>query len=140
MSPAGAPDDGLPTGTASDADDSLPEALAVDRIAIETEHGPQGVRLLLRGDLDLATAREFEHRLEEASRNTRGAITVDLTGLSFLDSRGLRAILGAQQLCEERGCRLTVIVGEQAQRLFDLTGLSERLPLADAASPRRMAD
>ena len=140
MSPADAPDDGLPTGTAADADDSLPEALAVDRIAIETEHSPQGVRLLLRGDLDLATAREFEHRLEEASRNTRGAITVDLTGLSFLDSRGLRAILGAQELCDERGCRLTVIAGEQAQRLFELTGLSERLPLADAASPRETPD
>ena len=140
MSPAGAPNDGLPTGTAADADDSPPEAMAVDRIAIETEHSPQGVRLLLRGDLDLATAREFEHRMDEASRKTPPAITVDLTGLSFLDSRGLRAILGAQQLCDERGCRLTVIAGEQAQRLFDLTGLSERLPLADATSPRKTAD
>ena len=140
MSPAGAPDDGLPTGTAADAEDSPPEASAVDRIAIETEQGPQGVRLLLRGDLDLATVREFEHRVEEASRNSATAIAVDLTGLSFLDSRGLRAILGAQQLCEERGCRLTVRAGERAQRLFDLTGLSERLPLVDTALPRRMAD
>jgi len=114
--------------------------MAVDRIAIETEHSAEGLRLLLRGDLDLATAREFEHRMEEASRKTPAAITVDLTGLSFLDSRGLRAILGAQELCDERGCRLTVIAGEQAQRLFDLTGLSERLPLADAASPRKTAD
>jgi anti-sigma B factor antagonist len=137
LSPAGTPNDGLPTAAAAGADESRPDAMAVDRIAIETEHSAEGLRLLLRGDLDLATAREFEHRLEEASRKTRAAITVDLTGLSFLDSRGLRAILGAQQLCDERGCRLTVIPGEQAQRLFDLTGLSERLPLADAASPRK---
>ena len=140
MNPAGAPNDGLPTAAAASADESRPEAMAVHRIAIETERSAEGVRLLLRGELDLATAREFEHRMEEASRKTPAAITVDLTGLSFLDSRGLSAILGAQRLCEERGCRLTVIAGEQAQRLFDLTGLSERLPLADAASPRKTAD
>jgi len=140
LSPAGTPNDGLPTAAAAGADESRPEAMAVDRIAIETEHSAEGLRLLLRGDLDLATAREFEHRLEEASRKAPAAITVDLTGLSFLDSRGLRAILGAQQLCDERGCRLTVIASEQAQRLFDLTGLSERLPLADAASPRKTGD
>jgi anti-anti-sigma regulatory factor len=47
-----------------------------------------------------------------------------------VDSCGLRSILTAQRECERAGCALTLIAGEQAQRLFDLTGVSESLPLS----------
>ena len=55
----------------------------------------------------------------------------NLQGLSFVDSCGLRSILTAQRACEQAACALTLIAGEQAKRLFDLTGVSESLPLED---------
>jgi anti-sigma B factor antagonist len=108
---------------------------------VRSEDTGDGVRIVLRGDLDLASADEFERSLSGAQRKHPAAIAIDLTGLDFLDSRGLRAILTAQRLCEDAGCKLTLTAGEQARRLFELTGLSERLPLADleAASEGRRA-
>ena len=85
---------------------------------------------MLRGDLDLASADEFDRAMASAQEATPASITLDLTALDFLDSCGLRSILTAQRLCSERGCELTLIPGEQAQRLFDLTGLSDKLPLS----------
>lgn len=46
-----------------------------------------------------------------------------------MDSTGLRAILLAEDLCERHDCELVVIPGPaQVQRLFEVTGLSGRLP------------
>lgn len=47
--------------------------------------------LCLEGELDLNDAAEFRAALEEAAG--RGALTVDASGLSFMDSSGLKALV-----------------------------------------------
>jgi anti-anti-sigma factor len=64
---------------------------------------------------------------------------VDLRNLDFMDSRGLRAIIAAHRTCDDGGCPLLVLPGEQARRLFDLTGVSEMLALAETGDPRECA-
>jgi anti-sigma B factor antagonist len=108
------------------------KAGAANAFSVVREQSDAQIRLLLRGDLDLASAPEFERAISDASREVPAALVVDLSALDFLDSHGLRSILSAQRLCEESGCQLSVIPGEQAQRLFELTGLSERLPITQA--------
>ena len=90
-----------------------------------------GVRLGLSGELDLASAAEFERALGRALSARPAKMVLDLSDLSFLDSCGLRALLTAQRACEEADCALTLIAGDPARRLFELTGVAERLPLAD---------
>ena len=90
-----------------------------------------GVRLDLSGELDLASAAEFERALERTLRARPARIVLDLSNLSFLDSCGLRVLLTAQRACEEADCALALIAGDPARRLFELTGVAERLPLAE---------
>ena len=55
-------------------------------------------------------------------------LTLDLRGLTFIDSSGLAAIVYTSRLCERQGCQLSFIRGPQAvQDVFELTGLSELL-------------
>ncbi|MGK5447396.1 STAS domain-containing protein [Streptomyces radiopugnans] len=83
--------------------------------------------LVLRpcGEIDLHTA----PALTEAARGVAEPwreMVVDLSGVSFMDSAGLHALIGLSQRCRARGGRLTVTgVREQPARLLDLTGLSE---------------
>ncbi len=62
------------------------------------------------------------------------AIVLDLSALTFVDSRGLQATLAIQALCREHGCELCLIPAQsRVQSLFEMTGLAESLPFPSEA-------
>jgi anti-anti-sigma factor len=86
----------------------------------------------LAGELDLATAPQLEAMTVEVCGNGACELVLDLRDLAFIDSTGLRAILTARDHCEEQRCELFLTPGPPAvQRLFELTGLLERLPFIE---------
>ena len=93
---------------------------------------PDHVRLSLHGELDIAGAPHFEAALAELELEHPERILLDLRGLSFLDPSGLRALLLADTRAREAGRRLTILQGPEAvRRVFEITGLEERLELVD---------
>jgi anti-sigma B factor antagonist len=104
---------------------------------LEIVDGAHGARHAVRvvGELDLATAPQLEANIEQLCGAGAEEIEIDLAGLAFIDSTGLRALLIAQELCKEHGCEFFLLPGpDQVQRLFELTGLLERLPLRETRS------
>jgi anti-sigma B factor antagonist len=80
-------------------------------------------RLVLEGDLDLSTCSMLEEHLALLRHEGVSAIIVDLQGLTFMDSSGLRILLGASKAAKEGGYQFAVVgVGETARRLFEVTG------------------
>jgi anti-sigma B factor antagonist len=106
---------------------------------IETED-LDGVRLItLHGPLDLATAPDLCMAITTARGEGTPNIVVDLSDVSFCDSRGLCALFGEERECVIAGCRLAIVVPRTsgARRIFELTSASEMLavyPTAEAAS------
>jgi anti-sigma B factor antagonist len=91
--------------------------------------------LALAGELDLASVGTLQGAVERmcAERGTT-SITIDLRGLTFIDSTGLAAIVLASKLCDTNGFEFALIPGgASTQRLFELTGLIDVLPFRDAA-------
>jgi anti-sigma B factor antagonist len=80
----------------------------------------------LSGDVDLATVLEVEEGLEAAIRDSVGAFVVDLTGVRFIDSTGLQALLRARALLgrEDRALVLVCPHGP-VRRVFELAGVSD---------------
>jgi anti-sigma B factor antagonist len=92
--------------------------------------------VVLAGELDLASAPALEAATARLCANGTSEIVVDLRGLSFIDSTGLRTILSCISLCEEHLCNFWLIPGQRAiQRLFELAGLLERLPFREPDLP-----
>jgi anti-sigma B factor antagonist len=88
--------------------------------------------LAIAGELDLATAPELEARAEQLCAEGR-ELVFDLSELAFIDSTGLLAILKTRELCAERRCGFFLTPGPPpVQRLFELTGLVDRLPFLGA--------
>ena len=59
-------------------------------------------------------------------------MVLDLRGLAFIDSTGLRLIVSADARAREQGRRLAVVRGPEAvQRIFRVTRLDERLDMVD---------
>jgi anti-anti-sigma factor len=84
--------------------------------------------LALEGELDLATASTLAQRLGELEDNGSTHLVVDLGGLDFIDSTGLRVLLQANARADERGHELTLHPApETVQRVFEITGAQEVL-------------
>src|SRR4051794_26221621 len=80
------------------------------------------------GEIDLGTIDEVAAALQQA-RAEASVVYLDLREVTFMDSAGVRLIVETERACEFR-----VIRGPAAvQRLFDLVGLEERVPVVDGA-------
>ena len=102
----------------------------------EFETVVQGPRALvtLRGELDMLATAELEPELERlAEHPTVEVVAVDLRGLDYLDTNGLRAVVCARDQLDEVGMRLVLVRGPIAvQRVFEITRMTERLHFVDA--------
>jgi len=85
----------------------------------------------LIGELDLAGASAVEAELLAAEATDAALIVVDLGGLEFIDSTGIRLIVMAAERSEDG--RFTLLRGtKQVHRVFEITDLADRLPFVDA--------
>jgi anti-anti-sigma factor len=81
------------------------------------------VRVSLRGELDLAGSQQMEDSMAEIDRQDPARVVVDLSGLAFIDSTGLRLLLQADARARERGYELVLRPGTApVQRVFEVTG------------------
>lgn len=100
----------------------------------ETREGTE-THVALRGELDLSTTDKLQRELERVEAATPGVLVLDLSGLTFLDSTGLRLIVAADQRARAADRRLVVVKGPVAvHRVFSITKLDERLDMVDDAS------
>ena len=86
-----------------------------------------GVSVLVRGDVDLATAAALSEAIDDASTRGRGSVVVDLSGSPFIDSSGISALVRAAQLAEGRAAVTVRSPTPQARRVFLLTGVDQFL-------------
>jgi anti-sigma B factor antagonist len=96
----------------------------------ELDHGAP--RLILSGELDLASAEQLETQLKQLETSEPDVIVLDLRELEFMDSTGLRAVIAADARARERGGRLIVVrAPEEVDRVFRLTRMDQHLELVD---------
>ncbi len=101
-----------------------------ERLSIEAKREGQRTVLCLRGELDLENARLLQRALETADVKEASTVLVDLRGLQFMDSTGLRELLTAHQRLQERGAELVVTgASVQVERLFSVTQVSKHLKM-----------
>ena len=86
----------------------------------------------LVGELDIATAGRLEQAIREVEGEPR--VCLDLSGLRFIDSTGLRVLLVADAAATAAGRALTLRRGpERVHRVFRQARLEERLSFVPRA-------
>jgi anti-sigma B factor antagonist len=80
------------------------------------------------GELDLATVPRLSGTLAEHGHAR--LLVLDLTGVTFIDSTGVRSLLDADRACADLGSRLVVLAGDgPVRRMLELCELDGRLAL-----------
>jgi anti-sigma B factor antagonist len=113
-----------------DALDALTALRAIDMaFGIAEEEGPGGARIVrVHGELDIATAGDLE-RAVLRPREPGEQVVLDLAGLRFMDSTGLRVLMRARS--EAKAGRWDLYlrnVPANVQRLFSLSGVHDAVP------------
>ncbi len=113
--------DFLKTG---EADSSAPFALHLEPM----QDG--WVRVRVEGELALASSSTLEHAVEsELLANSN--VLLDLSGIDFIDSAGLRAMTALVRVAKATGCkfRLSTDLPAHARRLMEIVGLLPFVPI-----------
>jgi anti-sigma B factor antagonist len=89
--------------------------------------------LTLRGELDLATAPELENLVNERLDAGR-EVVVDLRGLEFMDSSGIRVLVAGHARAARTGARLFVVrpgADSAVAKIIEVSGLDGELNIVD---------
>lgn len=91
----------------------------------------QGMRLLVAGELDIATVDGFREQLESLVDHARSPVFVDLSGVSFMDSSNIAVLLAAHFRAEEAEAELVIVDPSSAcRRVFEILDLGNVLHIA----------
>jgi anti-anti-sigma factor len=81
------------------------------------------------GELDVSSAPMLEEVIAEACQAGARELVLDMGGIEFMDSMGLKAILHGKELCEAQGCQYRLTPAQRpVERTLTMMGIRSRLP------------
>jgi anti-anti-sigma factor len=96
-----------------------------------TRHGEK-TWLHVAGELDLDSCEHVEQELADLRAGGSRDLVLDLRGLTFMDSTGLRLVIRWHTAARENGFGFAIVRGaEVVQRVFRLTGMESELTVAE---------
>jgi anti-sigma B factor antagonist len=111
--------------------ESLGNAIEVGPLSIKLVGGPVHI-VQLHGELDLATAPRVAEELARIEAQHPEEIVIDLSGLEFLDSTGIRLLVMANARAQGNGTTLGFLRGsDPVTKALQMTCVEERLPFLD---------
>lgn len=95
---------------------------------VTTQKFKQCDLVTVTGNVDSATAAELGNALEAVTKDGCHQIVLDMSGLKYMSSAGLRVLLSTQKECKKlgRGEVVLAAIPDMIRDAFDLAGL---LPL-----------
>jgi anti-anti-sigma factor len=90
------------------------------------DDGPGRVRLVLEGELDMATAPIVASEVAEACTGQPAELVIDLKELTFCGSSGIREFVRAAEVCAGNHTNLRMVgVSRGVHQVFAITGLMD---------------
>jgi anti-anti-sigma factor len=95
--------------------------------SLTVEKGADGV-IVVHGDIDVAGGPLLDAAVREGEDG--GPVVIDLGDVFFIDSSGLRSLLGASRRARDRSTTVTLRhVGPEVLRLLEITGTVEHFAI-----------
>ena len=97
-------------------------------MTIEIKRNAEETIIEVVGRLDTTTAPTLDKTISEDIGDT-SALVLDLKGLEYISSAGLRVLLGAQKKMQNCGSMKVTNVCEDVMEVFDMTGFTDILTI-----------
>jgi anti-anti-sigma factor len=97
---------------------------------VKEQSVPEATFLALSGRLDSETARDFEATLTATLDRGVRALALDLSGLEYVSSAGLRVLLLAAKRTKAEGAPFTLFgLQPQVAKVLEVSGFAKILPI-----------
>lgn len=90
-------------------------------------------RWVLTGEIDISVHERFRE-VWDRDRRSDVAIAVDMAGVTFIDSSGLRILYDARRATPEGETPVLVDVPDRVRWIIDVTGLADMFSFVESAS------
>ena len=97
---------------------------------IRVKESPQAITAYLDGEADLKTSGQILKHLGDLLECNPQPLIVVLDNLTFIDSRGLGALVAIYHRAVEQASRFILVTSDaQMQRVMQITGLNKVMPI-----------
>lgn len=94
--------------------------------------GDDGARIVVSGDLDIATVPELEAAIDRLLEDAVRRLSIDLRALTFADSSGVRLLISIGDRAAAGGWTLQIVrPPDEAFMVFRISGADASLPFVD---------
>ena len=97
-------------------------------MTIEIKRNAEVTTIELAGRLDTTTAPALDKTINEDIGETKNLV-LNLKGLEYISSAGLRVLLGAQKKLQKIGSMKVTNVCESVMEVFEMTGFADILTI-----------
>jgi anti-anti-sigma factor len=95
------------------------------RLRVEVSEAPPCARMALHGEFDIDSADEATLALHELLGRRPDVVVLDLGGLDFMDSTGVKFLVDARDRARELGVELSLIYGgDPVRRVLTVSGVT----------------
>ena len=99
--------------------------------------GDGGTIVAISGEVDVCTEAPLQQALLRIIRERSARLMLDVSGVSFMDCAGLRALLATRRRAEMRGgCMRLIAASAAVRRIIELTGTHEALATERSTTAR----
>ena len=95
-------------------------------MTIEIKKSQEATTIEIAGRLDTITAPALDKTINEDITDTQNLV-LDLKGVEYISSAGLRVLLGAQKKMQKVGSMKVTGVCEEVMEVFEMTGFADIL-------------
>ena len=95
---------------------------------IEIKRAAEETIIKLVGRLDTTTAPDLDKTINQDIADVKDLV-IDIKGLQYISSAGLRVLLGAQKKMQKIGSMKVTNVCEEIMEVFEMTGFSDILTI-----------
>lgn len=106
---------------------SMAPESAENQLSVTTTTSGDDVMVVVSGEVDAATSDTLRAAIFDVIEGGQTSVVVDMSEVSFIDSSGLRVLIGGYKAADSAGGRLRVgSPSESVVRLLEITGQYER--------------
>jgi anti-anti-sigma factor len=112
------------------------QGAGIEGLRLEVSEGLGSARMALYGEFDIACADDASRALQELLGRGPDAVVVDLSGLSFMDSTGVKFLVDGRDMAVAHGVKLSLVHGgDPVHRLLTMSGVTALFEDADNRHP-----